>query len=238
MTKPFDHLIPSIEQREAAWIQLKERQALRPTTTPRPTITISREYGCEAFPMAERLKARLEAATGEPWNIYDKALVEKVAADEALSLDLLKHLGDESHAQDVLRTHFGYLTHDEAYTKVVKHLVQVARIGNAIIVGRGGAVVCQDMPHCLHLRLEASFAFRAATLARRLGIPERDAEDMVRTQSKLREKFISDCLQTDITASRWYHAILNNERLNPDALAHVAFELLKSIWSEPELFKA
>jgi len=237
MTKPFDSLIPSIEQRESAWIQLKERQALRPETSRRPTITLSREFGCEAFPMAERLKARLEKATGESWNIYDKALVEKVAADEQLSLDLLSHLGDESHARDVLRTHFGYLTHDEAYAKVVKHLVQVAHLGNAIIVGRGGAVVCQVMPHCLHLRLEGGFTFRVATLARRLGVPERDAEDMVRTQSKLREKFISDCLHTDITLPLWYHAVLNNERLDAEALARIAFELLKTTWSEPELFK-
>ncbi len=236
MNKPFDALIPSIEQRESAWIRLKERQALRPETSKRPTITISREFGCEAFPMAERLKALLEEATGESWNIYDKTLVEKVASDEKLSLDLLSHLGDESHAQDVLRTHFGYLTHDEAYAKVVKHLVQVARLGNAIIVGRGGAVVCQDLPHCLHLRLEAGFGFRATTLARRLGVALRDAEDLVRTQSKLREKFISDCLHTDITRPLWYHAVLNNERLDADSLARIALELLKATWSEPSLF--
>jgi len=76
-----------------------------------------------------------------------------------------------------------------------------------------------------------------ATLARRLGVPERDAEDMVRTQSKLREKFISDCLHTDITLPLWYHAVLNNERLDAEALARIAFELLKTTWSEPELFK-
>lgn len=237
MAKSFNSLIPSIEAREAAWVKLKERLSVAAPGTERPTVTISREFGCEAFPLAERLKALLEQATGEPWMLYDKALVEKVASDEQMSLELLSHLGDESHAVDVLKTHFGYLTHDQAYHKVVKHLVQIAAAGNAIVVGRGGAVACQDLPNCFHVRLEGSFPFRAATVAQRLDMPLRDAEDMVRTQSKLREKFISECLQTDITQSRWYHAILNNERLGVEAMAVTVLAMMRQAWPHPALFK-
>ena len=227
MARTFDSLIPSIEQRESAWFLLQERLARSPRDTARPTITISREYGCEGYPLAELLKKRLEATTGEPWNIYDKALVDKVAADERLSVALLSNLGDESQAMDVLRTHFGYLTHDEAYASLVKHLVQIATKGNAIIVGRGGAVVCQDLKNCFHFRLEGSFAFRVATLAHRLEISKAEAEPIARAQSKLREKFISECLHQDITSPRWYDAVFNNERQNIEAIARAAFELIR-----------
>lgn len=227
MAKTYDSLIPGIEQRESAWIQLRERLARSPRQAPRPTVTISREYGCEGYPMAEALKLRLEAATGEPWMIYDKALVEKVAADEQLSLQLLHHLGDESQAVDVLRDQFGYLTHDAAYCALIKHLVQIASAGNAIIVGRGGAVVCRALQNCFHFRLEASLEFRIATIARRLEITPAEAEPVVRAQSKLREKFISECLHEDITASKWYHAVFNNERQDIQAIARAAFELIR-----------
>jgi len=237
MAKTFDSLIPSIAQRESAWLQVQERLARAPKGIARPTITISREYGCEGYPLAERLKQLLEEASGEPWNIFDKSLVERVASDEKLSLQLLSHLGDESRAMDVLKTHFGYLTHDEAYGKLVKHLVQIATAGNAIIVGRGGAVVCQDLKNCFHFRLEGSFAFRASTLASRLDLPLPEAEELVRTQSKLREKFISECLQTDITSSRWYDAVFNNERQCVETLAQACIRIITCGWPEKGYFK-
>jgi hypothetical protein len=230
MAKTLASLIPSVEQREAGWIHLQERlaQAHRPPV--HPSITISREYGCEGYPLAERLETLLGEATGQPWTIFDKALVDKVASDEKLSHQLLDHLGDESHAQDVLRTHFGFLTHEDAYTTLVKHLVQIASAGCAILVGRGGAVACQDLKNCFHVRLVASFEFRAATMARRLDMSLPKAEELVRTQSKLREKFISECLHADITEARWYDAIFNNERQSVDTIARACAQLVLSGW--------
>jgi len=238
MAKTYDSLIPSIEQRESAWMQVRERLARAPKGSPRPTITISREYGCEGFPLGERLQTLLEASTGEPWGLFDKALLEKVASDEQLSLQLLSSLGDESHAVDVLKTYFGYLTHDEAYAKLVKHLVQIASAGNAIIVGRGGAVACQGLKNCFHFRLEGSFAFRASTLAHRLDMPLAEAEEMVRRQSKLREKFISDCLQTDITSSRWYDAVFNNERQCVETIAQACLRIITGGWPDQGYFRS
>ncbi len=177
-------------------------------------------------------------ASGQPWAVFDRALVDQVASDENLSRELLHHLGDESHAQDVLRTHFGYLTHDDAYAKLVKHLVQIASAGCAIIVGRGGAVVCQDLKNCLHIRLVGSFSFRAATMARRLELPLAEAEELVRTQSKLREKFISDCLHADITSYHWYDVVFNNERQPVETIAQACLHLVLSGWPGRSNLKA
>jgi hypothetical protein len=230
MSKSIASLIPSIEQREGAWIQVRERLLHAHLPPVLPSVTISREYGCEGFPLAQRLETLLLETTGQLWNVYDKALVDKVARDENLSHQLLDHLGDESHAQDVLRTHFGFLTHEDAYAKVVKHLVKIAAGGCAIIVGRGGAVVCQNLRNCLHFRLVASFEFRAATMARRLEMPLEEAEDLVRTQSRLRERFISEYLQVDVTSSQWYDAIFNNERQGMETIAHACLHMVLARW--------
>lgn len=237
MPKSFDSLIPSIEERESGWMRLRERSEQARRTQPHPSVTISRQYGCEGYAVAQRLKVLLEEASGQPWNLFDKALVDQVASDENLSRRLLGHLGDESHAQDVLRTHFGHLTHDDAYAKVVKHLVQIAMAGCAIIVGRGGAVACQDLKNCFHFRLEAGFAFRAATLARRLELPLEEAEDLVRKQSKLREKFISECLHADVTSSRWYDAVFNNERQSVETIAQACGRVVIEAWPDRGYFK-
>ena len=81
MTKSFDTLIPSIEQRETGWLQIRERLARNAREVAHPTITISREFGCEGHALAQRLKELLDEASTEPWHVFDKALVEKVAED-------------------------------------------------------------------------------------------------------------------------------------------------------------
>ena len=50
-----DNLIPNIEHRLSTWIRIQER--LKKTETgQKPTITISRQFGAEAFPLAETLQ--------------------------------------------------------------------------------------------------------------------------------------------------------------------------------------
>ena len=237
MTKTFDTLIPSIQQRESGWIQIRERLARDAREVSHPTLTISREFGCEGHALAQRLKGLLDEASTEPWHVFDKALVEKVGADEKLSRHILSRLGDESHAGDVLKTQFGFLTHDEVYASVAKHLIGIARTGCAIIVGRGGAVACQGLTNCFHFRLVASLEFRVATLARRRGLPLPEAEELVRTQSKLREKFVSNHLHADITLPRWYDAVFNNERQDVDTIAQACLLLVMAKWPEKSLFR-
>jgi hypothetical protein len=236
MAKPYASLIPSIEQRESAWVHLREQHP-HPQEHRHPTVTISRQYGCEGYPLAERLKLLLEDASGQLWNIYDKALVDKVVTQERISRQLLNHLGDESHAQDVLLSHFGYHTHDEAYEKLVKHLLEIAKTGCAIIVGRGGAVACQDLPNCFHFRLIGSSRFRATTIGRRLEMSEAEADEFVHRQSKLREKFISQCLHADISAPQWYDAIFNNERQSVEAIAQACLGIITTQWPDKGYFK-
>lgn len=226
MAKTYNSMIPSIEQRESGWIHMQERLAQAPLVTPLPAVTISRQYGCEGHLLAQRLKALLEEASGHPWGLFDKALLDRVSTDEPFSRQFLSHLGDESHAQDILRSHFGYLTQNDAYAALVKHLVQIATAGSAIIVGHGGAIVCQHLSNCRHFRLEGSLAFRARTLARRLGVPQEEAEHLVRTRSRLRERFIKECLHEDITETRWFDAVFNNERLGVEAIAQACLRVV------------
>jgi cytidylate kinase len=238
MTKPFASLTPSIEHRLAAWEQIQYRLARPAETKIRPTITLSRQFGCEGFPLAEYLKARMEEASGEPWNIYDKSLVEKVAHDEAISLRLLKNLGDITHALEALGLYPStHVTHDEAFEKVAKAIVQIATVGNAIIVGRGSAILCKELKNCYHFRLEAGFDWRVASIMKRLEMSREEAEAQVKTNTKLREKFISQCLGENITELKHYNAVFNNERHSLQEIAAAILAYVKSGWPEKGYFK-
>jgi cytidylate kinase len=238
MAKPFSSLTPSIEHRMAAWEQIQYRLARPAEPRIRPTITLSRQFGCEGFPLAESLKARFEEASGEPWNIYDKSLVEKVAHDEAISVRLLKNLGDISHALEALGLHPStHVTHDEAFEKVAKAIVQIAAVGNAIVIGRGSAILCKDLKNCFHFRLEAGLDWRVASIMKRLETAKEEAEAMVKTNTKLREKFINQCLGENIAEMKHYNAMFNNERYSVQEMAAAIFAYVKSGWTDKGYFK-
>jgi cytidylate kinase len=239
MPKPFSSLTPSIEHRLAAWQQIQFRLAHPAEPRIRPTITLSRQFGCEGFPLAECLKAAFEKASGEPWNIYDKSLVEKVAQDEAISLRLLQNLGDMSHTLEMLGLHPAtHITQDEAFEKVAKAIVQIAAIGNAIIVGRGSSILCKQLKNCFHFRMEAGFEWRVASIMKRLDLAQEEAEELVKTSTKLREKFISQCLGENIAEVKHYHAIFNNERYSVHEMSEAIVAYVRCAWAEQGYFKS
>jgi len=238
MPKPFSSLIPSVEHRLAAWEQIQYRLSRPSEPQLRPTLTISRQFGCEGFPLAERLKELFEQASGEAWNIYDKTLVEKVAHDEDISPRLLKNLGDMTRLLELLGLHPStHITHDEAFELVAKAIVQIAALGNAILVGRGSSILCRDLKNCFHFRLEAGFDWRVASLMKRLELGREEAEAQVKTNSKLREKFISQCLGENIADMKHYHAVFNNERYSVDEVAAAILAYVKTGWPGKGYFK-
>lgn len=238
MSRPFSSLIPSVEHRLAAWEQIQYRLARAAEPRLRPTLTISRDFGCEGFPLAERLKALFEQASGEPWNIYDKSLVEQVARDEDVSPRLLQNLGDMTQLLERLGLHpSSHVTHDAAFEMVAKAIVQIAALGNAILVGRGSSILCRDLKNCFHFRLEAGFEWRVASIMSRLDMGRDEAEALVKNHSKLREKFINQCLGENLAENKHYHAVFNNERNSVQEVAAAILAYVKTGWTGKGYFK-
>ena len=93
MPRPFHVLIPGVAPRLQAWEDIQSRLHHEAAVKPRPTVTLSRSFGCEGFPIAERVKVELEKLSGEPWNLYDKTLLEEVQKEEGVSLRVMQNLG-------------------------------------------------------------------------------------------------------------------------------------------------
>lgn len=238
MTKVSIPFLPSIEQRLSGWVAIQERLARVPEVRVRPSITLSREFGCEGFPLAQELQVRLESLTGEPWVIHDKALLEAVATREDIPLRILKHLGDRSRDLEALGLMpSAYHGHDEAFDKLARHLVPLAEAGNAILVGRGGAALCQGLRNCLHVRLVAPLAWRVDSVARRQGMPHDQAEAYVKENSHLRDAFFKERLGVDPGATHLFDAIYSNDRQPVSVIAASILALLRETWPDPALFR-
>ena len=230
--KPGPSLPPSVQERLSGWVQIQERRAQNPgLQRPGPAITLSRQFGCEGFPAALRLQERLSGSTGTPWSLFDKALIEKVALDEGIPMPLLNEPEGPGRGLEAFGFHpRGAVTGDEAFAKVAETLVKVALQGHAIIVGRGGAVLCRGLDNAFHFRLEADLAWRVESYRRRMGCSLGEAEAMVKSQSRLRDRFIHDRLGADVADPGLYDAVFNNGRHSVEEIAAAMEAYVLSAW--------
>jgi len=224
-------LIPSIEMRLSSLLEVTRRRDMESEArgkSTRPTITISREFGCEAYPMAERLQELLEKRTGEKWALMDKRLLEEVARNHNLSEELFKGLGEKLRLVEEMMATFTprWKTEKDYYRLLCRQIVSLANGGNVIIVGRGGAFVTQPMKNCHHFRLFASPKFKAHSIAKRLGIPAAEAEDLVTKKQQQRDKFIRDFLDRDARDLSVYHLVFNNDKNSPEQMARTVMEYM------------
>ncbi len=222
-----EKLIPNIDRRMSTWIKIQEQLKKKPLLEQRPTITISRQFGAEAYPLAEILQDLLQKKTGDSWTIFDKALIERVSRETALSEYFLTNIGDASKAFDALLTMLpGMRTHRDAYQILAHYIIRIALDGNAIIVGRGGAVLTQHLAHCFHFRLEAPLEYRIHSIQERLGITYNEAKSLEIENQKMRERFIEGLLSSSIADTRFYHAVFNSSKSNSLGIARSIMGLI------------
>jgi len=224
-------LVPSIEMRLGTLLEISRRKDEDDASRiragkARKTITISREFGCEAYPMAECLKDMMEKKTGQVWTLMDKGLLEEVAKNHNLSENILRGLGEKSRILDEMLATFSqrWKSEKDHFRLLCKHMFSLAEKGNVILMGRGSAIVTQPLNNCYHFRMFASTAFKVRSIARRLSISEAEAESYVEKKQKQRDAFIRDFLDQDANNMRFYNMIFNNDKNTPERIARVIAE--------------
>jgi hypothetical protein len=208
-----DKLIPNIDRRLSSWMSIQNRLKNEPQGEYKPTITLSRKFGSEAFPLAETLKDLLEKKTGALWTIFDKALIEKVSQETTLSEHLLTSFNIASKALEALATMIpGVSSYSDAYKILARYVIHIALDGNAIIVGRGGAILTQHLPNCYHFRLEAPLEYRIQSIQKRLECSYEESKKLVGEREKSSERFIEGLLNHSMTDPLLYHAVFNSSK--------------------------
>jgi cytidylate kinase len=213
-------LVASVEKRLDALIELSRRKASDKEAV-RPTITISREFGCEGLPVAEKTQALLQEKTGSTWAVMDRGILDKVASNRDLSDEILTNLGEKNRIlDDVMSTLFTNWSSDkETYRRLCNQILPYARSGNVIMVGIGAGVLTQNLPNCHKFRIVAPMEYKIQSVARRHQISQDEAEKLIVKRQKQRNDFIKDFLNKDITDPSLYDVIFNNAKNTADQIA-------------------
>lgn len=224
---PENLLIPSVDLRIGSLEEYNRRQKekaalLHRKPKARPCITISREFGCEGYPVAERLRELMMQKTGDEWVLIDKAVLEEVAQRHNISEEILQTLGENnSILNEVLATFSSRWKSQQDYFRMLsRHVVALAEQGNVIISELGGAIITRHIDHSCNFRIYGSEAFKSATLAQRLKVETEKAEKLMHRHQKLRDHFTNDFLDQDDHDPLLYHLLFNNDRITAGEIAH------------------
>jgi cytidylate kinase len=202
------------------------------TQTVRRAVTLSRMAGCGAVHVAEKLANYLEIHAPTPgvkWTTFDRQLMLKVLEDHKLPTSLASILSEDrtSFIQDTLADIFNvHPTADKMVKLISETILQLAEVGNVIIVGRGANIITAKTPHVLHVRLVASLEDRIERVCREYHKTPEEARRYCLEEDPARTRYIRTYFKTDINDPLHYHLIINTSKLGYDQVAQMIGEAL------------
>jgi cytidylate kinase len=199
-----------------------------------PFITISRQFGCPAYPLSDLLKQRLNVGLDpkEGWAVLDRELIKEIASQHNLSEDLVRSLKEDVRSQlnQYLDKLFANVpTEFTIYKKMVETLRYLAEKGNVIIVGFGGAILTRHIDRGFHVRLVGSFESRMQYVKKCTGFSETEAAKFVREKEVERDSFIKRFTRESADDPLHYHLVLNVDKSSLEDMVETVLFLFKNI---------
>jgi hypothetical protein len=165
--------------------------------SPWPFITISRQAGAGGWTLAQGLVERLNCleTADTPWTCWDRELVEKVATEHHVSGTLIESLEGTAHSW--WEDFFASLSSSgpeqpgeiRLYRWVIATIIDLARAGRTVIVGRGGVFITRNLPGGVHIRLVAPLAYRIDHMSQYLGVSKAAAAAEIARIDRRRDAF-------------------------------------------------
>jgi len=199
---------------------------------PGPVITISRDYGCYATEIAQKLTQKInEEIEGPKWQYLTKEILAEAAKDLGTNEHEIAHVfGAESNTFfSDLAISFGKKRYasDALVVKTIRKIVRAyAEQGHCVIVGRAGCIIAEDITKSLHVKLIAPLDFRINGIARKYELLKTDAKKEVETHDISRAHFLEYFAQKRADCDL-FQAVFNRASLNTDQIVSAIFQLAK-----------
>lgn len=221
-------ITPDIEKRLSAWHNYVHSASKKRS---KPCVTISREFGCEGYPVAEALVKAFESdkKSDSKWVILDQHLLEKLAIESGISTsEILKATSSSPFFQTLVSMFLGKTgpDHFEVHQYLRKAILHFANNGNTVIVGRGGAAIAAKVKSCIHIRIVAPLEFRVNRIMKIQKLTETEALKFVQNHQYQREEFVRHFTGQSLSDPTLYHLIFNNEKSTPTEIAEIINDYL------------
>jgi cytidylate kinase len=193
----------------------------------RPTVTISRQAGCGALVVAEKLAALLQAESPKaspPWAVFDRNLMDKVLADHHLPARLAKFLPEDrmTELQDIVDEVFGL--HPPSWTvvrQITETMLQLAELGGVILIGRAGNIITATLPNVFHVRLVAPLEQRIAHAQEDYKLSKKAARTFCLKEDRGRKRYLKKYFNADVDDPLLQHLTINTGLVSYDEAARL-----------------
>jgi hypothetical protein len=188
-------------------------------TSPVRVITVEREYGSRGGEFAHDLAERLG------WRLMDSELLTAAARTACVPEEMAAKFDDRLDPwyyrygkvfwQDQLYS-TATLPDDKVfdcermYGLVKQEMLDAAKQGNCVIVGRGGASALAGKPGCFHVFVYATGAAKRAWFTQHFPERAHQADQELAAHDKRRAAAIKQYYQQDWCARGLYHMLLNS----------------------------
>ena len=190
-----------------------------------PVITISRECGCNASVIANKLSLELSKQKKHVSNVEKWIWINKeILSDSAKKLNVHPHkiehifkAEEKPFLEDIVSSFFNSYISESIIKKTITDIIKLyAENGNVIIVGRAGSVITEYLPDSIHIKLIAPLTWRVDNFSKKNNLPAKEAKKIILNTDKNRENFIK--FFTKNTDNENYHAIFNCSKLSIDEI--------------------
>ena len=213
-----------------AKLRVKDKAGAPPA---RPFVTISREAGAGGLSVAHKVADIMnELPQSAPWTVFDKNIVEWVLKEHDLPERLSKYMSESavSSVEDFVGELLGlHPATDQLIQKKNKTIVALAKMGNTVIVGRGGNYLTRGLEAGFHVRLVASQDVRVKRMQDLHKGSERAAKELVRHTDDDRKEYVREHFQEDIDDDLFYDCVINTTWLSYDEAAEMIVNRVRSL---------
>jgi cytidylate kinase len=194
-------------------------------TRVRRAVTFSRQAGCGALVVAQKLAEYLQSQSPKDacrWTVFDRNLMDKVLEDHNLPVRLARLLPEDtvSKIDDILAELFDMRPSVETMVhQTTETILKLAALGNVILIGRGSTVITARLPHVLHVRLVAPLVQRVEFAHKEYNMTTKQAREFCVKEDRGRERYLKKYFDADINDPLICHMIINTGRVSYDDAA-------------------
>jgi hypothetical protein len=195
-----------------------------------PCITISRQTGAGSKPVCEKLVNIMDEYSepeGVKWAFFDRNLIEKVLEDHHLPKQISDFMpeGKYKHLNAVVNELLGLKPAEWTLIhKTTDTILQLARMGNVVIVGRGANIITSKLKNTFHVRLIASLEKRVEHIKTLMNLSEEEALNYIKKEDEKRKKYLKSYFHADADDPLLYHMTVNTDLLTHKGAAYLIAE--------------
>jgi hypothetical protein len=205
-----------------------------------PCITISRQTGTRADIIGHKLVDILNSYSDDDrpeWTYFDKNLIEKVIEDHHLPAILSNFMDEDKvhNLKNMVNEILGNPSGQTFVRQMSETILQIARLGKAVIIGRGGNIITSRLRNVFNVRLVAPIELRAKQAMEAYEFKSyHNAVEFIKKEDASRKNYLKTYFLKDIEDPLQYHLVINTSVLDYDETADlIANSVMRKF---PELY--